>query len=312
MTTSPKRRAILRLSILAAVPFAAENSNAKTKPENTVGYQPSFGSAISALQEKASVKIGLFAIDTESGSTLDFNADERFNIASTFKLLLAAAVLKRVEEGSLHLDQSVAFGQADMVDWAPTTSKYLAKGKISIEALCEAAVVPSDNAAGNLLLRVIGGPPALTAFMRSIGDTVTRLDRYELELNENRPGDPRDTTSARAMAMSVRRLLTTDLILGATSRERLSQWVKDGTIGLHRLRAGLPVDWVSGDKSGSGRRGGINDVAVGWPKGRKPVVIACYQSSLTQATEWTRPAEKTKLEAVLAEVGRLVSRELGR
>jgi beta-lactamase class A len=110
---------------------------------------------------------------------------------------------------------------------------------MTLAALCEATMTLSDNTAGNLVLKAIGGPAGFTAFARALGDPVTRLDRWEPGLNEARPGDPRDTTSPDAMAANLQRLALGDA-LSPRSRDRLVAWLVANTTGDARLRAGAP------------------------------------------------------------------------
>jgi beta-lactamase class A len=232
---------------------------------------------ITGIEDMVGGRVGLMALDTDSGETLEHRAEERFAMCSTFKWVLAAAVLERVDHGELRLEHSLHFDEDDLLDYAPVAREHVAKGSLTIDQLCAAAVSISDNTAANLLLEQIDGPSGLTAFLRRHGDPVTRLDRNEPSLNTNLPGDPRDTTTPRAMVGTMNTLLVGD-ILSSESRERLQQWLKDSATGLARLRAGLPRDWVAGDKTGTGVNGAANDVAIAWPPGRAPILIASYLS----------------------------------
>lgn len=222
-------------------------------------------------------RLGVAALDTGSGRRLLHDENSRYAMASTFKLALAAAILAEVEAGRLALDQEIAVTRADLVPYAPVVEAGLERGRLPVERLCAAIVEVSDNAAANLLLARIGGPAGLTRFCRANGDTVTRLDRTETALNSNLPGDPRDTTSPAAMVGLMRTLLVGDALRPA-SRARLIGWMEGASTGLQRLRAGLPAGWRVGDKTGNGANGAANDLAIAWPPGRAPILIACYQS----------------------------------
>jgi beta-lactamase class A len=258
--------------------------------------------SIAEIEARVGGRVGVFALDTGTGRELaQHRADERFAMASTFKWALAAAVLARGDRRELSLDERVPYGQADLLDYAPTTRAHVAEGSMTIEALARAAVTLSDNTAANLLLRKIGGPAGFTRFVRSLGDTVTRLDRDEPTLNANTPGDPRDTTSPRAMVRSMRKVLCGDA-LSRPSRERLLGYLRACETGKDRLRAGFPRSFVVGDKTGSGGRSAVNDVAIVWPPGRAPVLVACYTSD--------GPSGLKVLCGAHADVARLVTREL--
>lgn len=240
-------------------------------------------------------RLGVFA--TNGRATLAHRADERFPMASTFKTLLAACVLARVDAGRERLDRMIAYGPGDMLSHAPVTEAHLKDGALSVEVLCKAIVEVSDNPAANLLLKTIGGPAGLTAWLRSIGDDVTRLDRFELELNEALPGDPRDTTTARAMVADYVRLFG-GRVLSQASRRRLEDWLIGATTGLQRLRKDTPAGWRAGDKTGNGARGSSNDVAVFWPPKGPRIYVAAYMTGTSVPMDVRN--------AVHAEIGRIV------
>ena len=243
-------------------------------------------------------RLGVAALDTGSGRTVRFDADSRYAMCSTFKLPLAAAILGSVDRGVLSLSDEIAFGEADLLPYAPVVRANLRRGELSIERLCAAIVQVSDNSAANLLLRRVGGPAGLTRFIRGAGDRVTRLDRFEEELNSNLPGDPRDTTTPAAMVGLMRALLLGN-VLRPSSRDKLIGWMESATTGLKRLRAGLPPGWRAGDKTGNGANGAANDIAITWPPERPPILIASYISGAEVDDEGRHAAH--------AAVGRIVA-----
>ncbi|MEQ9324982.1 MAG: class A beta-lactamase, partial [Polyangiaceae bacterium] len=247
-------------------------------------------------------RVGVYAVDTVSQQTVAHRADERFAMCSTFKWALAAAVLEKVDRGEESLSEMVRYTEADLLEYAPVTRGHLAEGQLTVEALCEAAVTLSDNTAANLLLDRVGGPAGLTAFFRQHGDDATRLDRDEPTLNTNLEGDPRDTTTPRAMATTLN-----ELVLGSAlkeeSRGRLVGWLRGCKTCDQRLWAGLPDGWTAGTKTGTCLRGGCNDVGLVWPPDREPIVVAAYLSD----SDATLPERS----AVLASVGRIVAARFG-
>ncbi|GLH68404.1 class A beta-lactamase [Geothrix edaphica] len=258
---------------------------------------PPAAARLAALEARSGGRLGVAVLDTGSGRRLDHRGGERFPLCSTFKVLLAGAVLARVDGGRETLDRRVPYGQADLLEHAPVAKAHVAEGGLPVLDLCAAAVEASDNTAANLLLQTLGGPGAITTFARSLGDPVTRLDRTEPSLNTALPGDPRDTTTPTAMVDTLRALLLGPTLTPA-SRQRLEGWMAACTTGRDRLRAGLPADWTAGDKTGSGRRGTVNDVAILRPPHRAPILIAVYYTGST--------APMDARNAVLAEVGRIV------
>jgi len=253
---------------------------------------------LARLEGQLGGRVGVCALDTGTGRVLTHRADERFAMCSTFKWVLAAAILQRVERGELALSRPIPFGDKELLDYAPVTRANVGRGSMTIAELAEAAVTVSDNTAANLLLELLGGPAGMTRFLRDHGDSVTRLDRNEPTMSSNEPNDARDTTSPRAMVATLQTLLLTPALTEG-SRQTLLGWMASCKTGLTRLRAGLPPAWRVVDKTGTGQCGSANDVAVAWPPGRSPILIAAYLSD-SQAT-------KERLDAAHAEIGRLAA-----
>lgn len=259
---------------------------------------------LAAIEAAVGGRVGVFALDTGSGRSIAQRADERFAMCSTFKWVVAAAVLERVDRGEDSLDGTVAFGKADLLEHAPVATEHVAEGALPVETLARAALTVSDNTAANLLLARVGGPTGLTAFVRRTGDAVTRLDRPELILNSNEPGDPRDTTSPRAMVGLLKGVLCGQ-VLKPASRDRLFDWMKACETGKKRLRAGLPGDWVVGDRTGTGENNAVNDVAIAVPPGRAPILVAVFMS------EGRDEEDGAIHEGGHARIARLVAKEMG-
>ncbi len=253
------------------------------------------------VEARVGGRLGVFAVDTGTSRALGHRPDERFAMCSTFKWLLAAAILARVDRGELSLTQAIPYQRTDLLDYAPVTREHLKEGSMSVADLTRACVTLSDNTAANLLLEKLGGPGAVTEFARSFGDEVTRLDRNEPALNQNATGDLRDTTSPRAMAYSMRAVLC-GTVLASASRERLLGWLRGCATGKTRLRAGFPSGWLVGDKTGSGQNNAVNDIAIAAPSGRAPIIVAVYTSG--------SQAEFSALEHAHREVAEALVRHL--
>ena len=232
------------------------------------------------LEEATGGRLGVALLDTASGVHAGHRTDERFPMCSTFKLLAVAAVLARVDRRKEQLERVVRFTPKDIVTYSPATETRVGDAGMSIKELCAAAITLSDNTAGNLLLATIGGPTGLTAFARTLGDNITRLDRIEPDLNEALPGDPRDTSTPAAM-LSDLRALAFGKVLSAPSKGQLIEWLGQNKTGDKRLRAGLPNGWKVGDKTGSGARGTTNDLAIVWPPKHPPVLVSVYLTGAT-------------------------------
>jgi beta-lactamase class A len=226
------------------------------------------------IEAKSGGRLGVAVLDTESAALVGYRLHERFPMCSTFKLIAVGDTLARVDSGIEHIDRRVRIERKDILSYAPITKQHVGED-MSVAELCEAAITLSDNTAATLLLNDLGGPAALTRYVRALGDNATRLDRIEPDLNEGTPADPRDTTTPAAMAHTVEALtIGTALLQG--SRERLINWLVACKTGGAKLRAGLPLSWSVGDKTGSGGHGSSNDVALIWPTARKPLIIAAY------------------------------------
>ncbi|WP_037855052.1 class A beta-lactamase [Streptomyces sp. NRRL S-340] len=252
-----------------------------------------------ALEERYAARLGLYARNARTGQTLSHRAGERFAMCSTFKAFAAAAVL-RDHDRCAPLDKVVHYPPADVLDNSPITKDHVDSG-MTVGELCAAAIQYSDNTAGNLLLRELGGPAGLTRFFRSLGDRVGRLDRWEPDLNTAVPGDPRDTTTPEAIATSLERVTLGRALTGG-DREQLVTWLKGNTTSAERFRRGLPKGWVVGDKTGTGDYASANDIGVAWTTRGTPVVLAVLTS---------KPAKDAAVDnALVAEAAGLVARTL--
>jgi beta-lactamase class A len=219
-------------------------------------------SRLLAIERRVGGRLGVAMMDLADGRRLAHRPDARFPMCSTFKFPLAAAVLARVDRGDENLTRVIRYGKADLLEHAPITRPNAAKGGLTVEALCDAALTYSDNTAANLLLATIGGPTGFTRYLRTLGDPVTRLDRTEPHLNAATPDDARDTTTPAAMLSNLRTLLVETRALSAASRARLTGWLVANTTGAEKLRAGLPATWRVGDKTGMGVVGYFNFSAI--------------------------------------------------
>ncbi|GAA0239181.1 class A beta-lactamase BlaC [Actinomadura nitritigenes] len=270
--SGPSRRALLIGAAL--LPLAGCDDRHRPSPRPAASQRrttaPPDDARFAALERKHGARLGVYAVATGTGAAVTYRADERFAFCSTFKALAAAAVLHGNPLG--HLDERVTYTKADVDSISPIAKDHIATG-MTIRQLCDAAIRYSDGTAGNLLMRDIGGPARLTSYLRGLGDTVSRMDDYEPELNKIGPGDPRDTTTPRAIAADYRALVLGDA-LPADKRALLKDWMLRSMTGATRIRAGLPKGWTVADKTGNGDWGRVNDVGVVWPPGAAPLVMA--------------------------------------
>ena len=303
-----RRRAALvavgaALAILVAGCSSPDDTAAPTPSPSASTPSPTptaapYDAAFAALEAEFGSRIGVYAIDTGSGDEIAYRADERFAYASTFKALAAAAVLQKNDIADL--DRVVTFSSDELITHSPVTELHVESG-MTLGELAEAAVRVSDNTAGNLLLEELDGPAGFTTALRAVGDDVTQAVRWEAGLNDGVPGDPRDTTSPRAFATDLREFALGDT-LTSEKRELLVDWMSGNATGDTLIRAGVPADWTVADKSGSGGYGVRNNIAVVWPPGREPIVLAVLT---------TRDSpDATRDDAVVARAASIVAESL--
>eukprot|EP00903_Cladosiphon_okamuranus_P001262 g1260.t1 len=255
--------------------------------------------AVQDAESRLSARIGVSVMDLETGQSWQHRADERFPTNSTFKAFLCAALLDAGDKGTANPEREVVIRKSDIVSYSPVAKEHVDGDPFTIRELCEITVTISDNAAANHVMKELGGPEAVTAFLRSIGDDVTRVDRWEPDSNTGIPGDARDTTSPNAAAATLKKLVLEET-LSEGARQTLTGWLIGNKVGNATLRAGLPEGWRIADKTGAGANGSRNNIAVIWPDGRKPVVIAIY---ITQTAAFfdARNAAIAKIGRALAE-----------
>jgi beta-lactamase class A len=295
MTISISRRRALAGSLLAVPALATLTTATRAQASQKLENQ------LAELERKHDGRIGVAVLNLATGEKIGHRADERFLMCSTFKALTAGFILARVDRGEEQLDRRIVYSKKDLVTWSPVTEKHVGGEGMSVVELCQATIIISDNTAANLLLKSFGGPAGLTDFLRSIGDEITRLDRFETALNEHdRPGDLRDTTTPAAMLETLRKLIFGDG-LSRSSRAQLAAWMIMNKTGDTKLRAGFPGDWMMGDKTGRNgdKFGNSNDVAIAWSPDRGAVIVTAY-CEIPSVSEEER-------SAVLAEIGRIAA-----
>lgn len=225
------------------------------------------------IEKQFDGKIGVYAIDTTNNQTIGFRANERFPVQSTFKLIGAAALLKASSKNKNLLQEKIHYTKNDLLFWHPVTGQHIASG-MTFEELTEATISYSDNPAINLIMKKLGGPKAITAYARTIGNKTFNIEHYEGELNSN-PQNNSDTSTPKDMALSLQQL-TLGNVLAKSHREKLITWMRNNTTGYTRIRAGAPAGWVVAEKTGAGDYGISNDIGILWSPTCKPVVLAIY------------------------------------
>ncbi len=309
MATQMSRRSLLTAAAITPLALVLPGCGSDESATPNASRQPrkdgSVREQLRHLERSYQGRIGAFGIDTADGTTVAHRSRERFPLCSTFKVLAASAVLRKARESDPGLMQRVIhYTEDDLVEYSPVTKKHVDSG-LSVTRICEAAITMSDNTAGNLLLKQIGGPKGLTKFARSLGDPITRLDRWETELNVWEPGEKRDTTAPEFIGRDLQALALGDA-LHPQDRKRLNGWLRDNTTGDERIRAGLPSNWTIGDKTGTatGYYAAANDIAIVRPPKGAPIVLAIYTNREKKDAE--------PKDAVIAKTATILARALGK
>ncbi|WP_392387731.1 class A beta-lactamase Bla1 [Bacillus mobilis] len=264
----------LNISSLQAFTGGASQVEAKEKTEPVKHNNHATYKDFSQLEKKFDARLGVYAIDTGTNQTIAYRPNERFAFASTYKALAAGVLLQK--NSTDKLNEVITYTKEDLVEYSPVTEKHVDTG-MTLGEIAEAAVRYSDNTAGNILFHKIGGPKGYEKALRQMGDRVTMSDRFETELNEAIPGDNRDTSTAKAIATNLKDF-TVGNALPDDKRNILTDWMRGNATGDKLIRAGVPTDWIVGDKSGAGSYGTRNDIAIVWPPNRAPIIIAILSS----------------------------------
>ncbi|WP_157946922.1 class A beta-lactamase [Thalassobius sp. I31.1] len=257
--------------------------------------------AIRSIERDLGARVGFYMHDTQTGEVIAYAEDDRFPLNSTFKLLACGALLNRVDNREANLTDKVRLRDFEFVDYSPALEAHSRAGnlEVSLGTACGMMLSVSDNTAANIVLSAIGGPEGLTDYLRSIGDQVTRLDRWETELNMAVPGDPRDTTTPRAIAQSAQDLILGDALEPA-SQATLRAWLADHRVADALFRAALPPSWSIDDRTGAGGFGSRSIVAVIYPPNREPIIASLFMTQ-TNADFDSRNTAAARVGAALVE-----------
>lgn len=234
---------------------------------------------LSNLEKTTDGHLGIAALDTANMTNIQYHANEIFPSGCTSKLIGVAAILKKSMQDKSFLQQRIYFTENDLVTWSPDTKNHLNDG-MTIAELSAAALTKSDNTAMNLLLAKLGGINSMNQFARSIGDMSFRQDNnWPSEAMSGGRNNVKDSTTPNAMLNSLRKIAFGN-VLAPSQRELLLQWMKANTTGDKRIRAGVPKDWIVGDKTGTGSYyGTTNDIGIIWPANCAPLLVTIYYTS---------------------------------
>ncbi|MEQ7005735.1 class A beta-lactamase [Actinopolymorpha sp. B17G11] len=302
-STSPvSRRSLLKTGLTASAAGVLVSGAAAVTatPMATATSDPGVTQQLQDLEKRYAARLGVYARNVRTGVTVRYRSGERFPMCSTFKSLLAAHVMRDYDNRGEYLDRVLHYAEDDLVDWSPITENLVNTG-MAVRDLCMATIALSDNTAANVLLRATDGPRGFTRFCRSLGDSYTRLDRYEPDMSASVPGDVRDTTTPEAIGRDYAHLVL-GRALKPFHRAQLVSWLKVNTTSGRRFRAGLRDDWVLGDKTGTGGFGTANDIGIVWTPNGTTLVLSVMSSKELEGV----PAD----DHLLAETASLLARTL--
>src|SRR5579883_733206 len=134
---------------------------------------------ISRLSKISDGVVGISAVHIESNRRVSLHGTDRFPMASSFKVPIAVQLLSRVDKGEVRLDQMVAVEPHDLHPGSGTLTGLFNKPGVSLSVrnLMELMLLISDNSATDMVLRLAGGPEAVTSKMRSLGITGINVNR---------------------------------------------------------------------------------------------------------------------------------------
>jgi beta-lactamase class A len=279
--------------------------------------------------------LGVTVLDVDSGAQARVNADHAYPMMSVFKAPVAATVLAQIDTGHLSLAQKVTINRADVVGGSavPSIGAHFHGDSMTftVDQLLTAAISESDNTAADALVRLVGGPKVVTAFLRAHGIDEMRVDMDEADVDRIFDGighgeqipanetaqqslvrlrrgyrdylsDPRNRTTPDAAVKFLKQLWKGSL-LSAGSTQHLLQLMYKQTIP-RRLRGGLPEGVRLADKCGTsvsfeGETAAYNDIGImTWPNGHTVIVAAFLTGSR---------ADKAERDAIYAEIAKAVS-----
>ncbi|MDO8322350.1 MAG: class A beta-lactamase [Phenylobacterium sp.] len=337
-------RISLAVAFVALALSACGSGSPQTASETPQLNLAQLSTEVSAIAERARPGVlGVGLMNLESGETWDFNGERRFPMQSVFKAPLGAAVLAEVDAGRLKLDDIITLAEEDLSPpLSPIADAYPARRDYTVRELLTAATGVSDNTAADVLMKKIGGPGAVTAWLVGKKVEEVRVDRYERQLQPDSIGmasfrpawkssqaymaalnnvppearrkavaiylsDPQDTATPRG-ALNFLDKLDDGELLSPASRKLLLQIMTDTTTGQDRLKAGFPAGASLAHKTGTARTDqgvtpAVNDIGIVTLADGRRYAVAVFLSGST--------LDAAGREKILADVARAVTRGVG-
>ena len=269
-----------------------------TERRAPASYQATYGNPlerqISLLANGEQGRIGVAAIDLSSGQEISILGDQRFPMASTSKIAIAATFLEGVDKGRWRLDQKFPLMVPQRSKAFSTPVAPVAPGDwLPASELLELMITRSSNPATDALLAVIGGPAAVNDWTRRAGITDFQITRDIATLvGDDGEVDPasyidiRDSATPLAMTRLLKGLYE-GRWLSASSRNILIGTMERCRTGTRRIPALLPSGVVVAHKTGSLNNTSSDIGIVTLPDGRS-IALAIYVTG--QGTRGNREA----------------------
>ena len=228
-------------------PASSSQANRSREPART---DEELSARLKAITDRAGGVASVTVIYVETGRSASVNGSTSLPLYSVFKLPLAIAVLKDVEDQQLQIDQKISVTSSDVAPGARSnTEMWRTPTERSVSELIDVSIALSDNTSSDKLLQLVGGPDAVTRRMRSLGFEELQIQTTIREFVETRKNP--NTGSANDLAKLLARLQKGEL-LQPTQQELLIGFMQRAKTGLRRLRGDLPPGTVVADKTGSG------------------------------------------------------------
>lgn len=260
---------------------------------------------IEQISHAAQGRVGVTATVIETGESVTLNGDQRFPMQSVYKFPIGMAVLAQVDQGKLKLDQQVRVETSDFVSnlqHSPIRDENPQGVELNLAELLKYMVSESDGTACDVLLKLVGGPEAVTQYLHDLDVNDIVVANTEKEIGQDKAVQYRNYATPDAV-VTLLRALYEDQGLSESNQALLLRLMIETPTGIQRIKGLLPDGTVVAHKTGTSRTvdgvtAATNDVGlVTLPNGQH-LAIAVFVSDST--------ANDTMREKVIAKVARAV------
>jgi beta-lactamase class A len=259
---------------------------------------------VERIAKSARGRVGAAVLLVETNqSIVALNAKERYTMQSVYKLPIGMALLSRVDEGALRLEEQVRVEPSDFISrgqHSPLRDRNPRGVEVSVKELLRLAIAESDGTASDVLMRLAGGPVFVMKYLRELGVNGVNVVNTEKELGEDHSLQYQNWATPESMIVLLR-ALAEGHGLSARSRELLLKLMTESVPGPKRLKGSLPAGTPVAHKTGSsgtenGMAAATNDVGLITLPGGRHLAIAVFVSD--------SPADDALREGVIARIAR--------